>query len=96
MFICVLTYTAPAEDVAAVRSAHLAFLQTQHEAGHYIGWGRQTSGQGGVVFAKGDDRAVIEAVAAADPYVVEKVAMVEIIEFNPAFLSPDFVAEVTA
>lgn len=96
MFICVLTYTAPADDVAALRPAHLAFLKEQHEAGHYIGWGRQASGLGGVIFAKGADRAVIEAVAATDPYIAGGVATVEVIEMNVAFLSPDFVAEVTA
>ena len=95
MFICVLTYTASPEDVAAVRPAHLDFLKEQHAAGHYIGWGRQASGQGGVVFAKGDDRAVIEAVAATDPYIAGGVAKVEVIEMNVGFIAPDFVADVT-
>ncbi|MDE1918156.1 MAG: hypothetical protein KGJ57_09060 [Sphingomonadales bacterium] len=95
MFICVLTYTAPAEDVAALRPAHLAFLKEQHAAGHFIGWGRQASGQGGVIFAKGTDRAVVEAVEAGDPYLTGGVASVEVIEMNVAFLSPDFVADVT-
>jgi uncharacterized protein YciI len=72
------------------------FLKAQHEAGHYIGWGRQASGNGGVVFAKGDDRAVIEAVAASDPYIKGNVASVEVIEMNVGFLSPDFVSDVTA
>lgn len=95
MFICVLTYTASPEDVAALRPAHMDFLKEQHEAGHYIGWGRQASGQGGVIFAKGADRAVIEGVAATDPYIKGKVATVEVIEMNVGFMSPDFVADVT-
>jgi uncharacterized protein YciI len=95
MFICVLTYTASDEEVAALRPAHIEFLKAQHQAGHYIGWGRQASGRGGVIFAKGDDRAAIEAVKANDPYIIGKVATFEIIELNPAFISPTFVADVT-
>lgn len=95
MFICVLTYTAPAEAVAALRPAHLDFLKEQHAAGRYVGWGRQTSGEGGVIFAKGSDRATMEAVAAGDPYLKSGVATLEVIEMNIGFLSPDFVAEVT-
>jgi len=96
MFICVLTYTASPEDVDAVRADHLAFLKEQHAAGHYLGWGRQKSGRGGVVFAKGEDKAAIEAVAMRDPYIVHGVATLEVIDMHVAFLSPDFVADVTA
>lgn len=95
MFICVLTYTASIEDVDAVRGAHLDYLKAQHEAGHYLGWGRQKSGLGGVILAKGDDRAVIETLAANDPYIVGGVAKVEVLDMHVAFLSPSFVADVT-
>ena len=96
MFICVLTYTAPLEDVDALRSAHIAYLKAQHEAGHYIGWGRQKSSLGGVVLAKGEDRAVIEALVAHDPYLLGGVAKAEVIDMHVAFLSPDFVTDATA
>lgn len=87
MFILSSTYTATLEQVDAIRPAHIEWLKVQHAAGHFHGWGRKTPPTGGVILAVGD-RAVIEALAQTDPYVVAGVARPEIIEFNPAFLAP--------
>ncbi len=87
MIILSSTYTAPLEQVDALRPAHLAFLKTGHDAGHFHGWGRKTPPTGGVILATGD-RAAVEAFAQNDPYIVAGVATVEVIEFAPAFLAP--------
>lgn len=87
MFIISSTYTAPLDEVDAIRPAHIEWLKAQHAAGHFHGWGRKTPPTGGVILAVGE-RAVIEALAATDPYILAGVAEPEIIEFNPAFLAP--------
>ncbi len=87
MLIISSTYTAPLDQVDAIRPAHIEWLKQQHAAGHFHGWGRKTPPTGGVILAVGD-RAAIAALAQADPYVVAGVAQVELIEFAPAFLAP--------
>ncbi|HEX7873475.1 MAG TPA: YciI family protein [Sphingobium sp.] len=87
MLIISSTYTAPLDQVDAIRPAHIEWLKVQHAAGHFHGWGRKTPPTGGVILAVGD-RAAIEALAQTDPYIVAGVAQAEIIEFGPAFLAP--------
>ncbi|HEX7856416.1 MAG TPA: YciI family protein [Sphingobium sp.] len=87
MIIISSTYTAPLDQVDAIRPAHIEWLKEQHAAGHFHGWGRKTPPTGGVILAAGD-RAAIEALAQTDPYILGGVARAELIEFNPAFLAP--------
>ncbi len=87
MIILSSTYTAPLDQVDAIRPAHIAWLKEQHAAGHFVGWGRKTPPTGGVILAVGD-RATIEAIAQNDPYIIAGVAKAEVIEFPPAFLAP--------
>lgn len=88
MFVLNLVYTAALDQVDALRPAHLAWLKNGHEAGYFIGWGRKVPAVGGIILATGD-RAAVEDFAQTDPYIVNGVATVEVIEFAPAFLSPD-------
>ena len=39
-FIVSLTYTGSLEAVDALLSDHVAWLKTNREAGHFVGWGR--------------------------------------------------------
>ncbi|WP_267961540.1 YciI family protein [Sphingobium sufflavum] len=87
MIILSSTYTAPIEQVDALRPAHIAWLKTGQAAGIFHGWGRKTPPTGGVILATGT-RADVEAFAQNDPYIVGGVATVEVIEFPPAFLAP--------
>ncbi|MDQ0792718.1 YciI family protein [Streptomyces sp. B1I3] len=81
MFILELTYTAPVERVDALLPDHVAWLDTQYEAGVFIASGRKEPRDGGVILAAGDDRARIEAVAAGDPFAVHGVCSYRITEF---------------
>ncbi|MFT3965562.1 MAG: YciI family protein [Sphingobium sp.] len=86
MFILSLTYTAPLEQVDALRPAHLDWLKRGREAGHFVGWGRKIPANGGIIFAEGE-RETVAAFASTDPYIEGGVATVELIEFGPAFLA---------
>lgn len=88
-FILSSRYIAPLEDVDALRPAHLEWIEAQHAAGHFVGWGRKLPPEGGVILAVGESRAAIEELAASDPYVVSGVAVAEIIEWVPRFLAPE-------
>jgi len=84
MFILMVRYIKPTQDVNVVRDAHLAWLREGHEAGHFIAWGRRTPLTGGVIFARGD-KAQIEALAQTDPFVTSGVAETEVVDWTPSF-----------
>ncbi len=82
MFVLVLTYTKPLEEVDALMRDHMAWLNAGYRDGHFVVSGRQIPRTGGVILARGDDREEIEAIAAADPFVAGGVATAEIIQFR--------------
>jgi uncharacterized protein YciI len=85
-FIVSLTYTAPIEEVDKVLEAHVAWLREQHAVGHLLGWGRKVPRVGGILLAKGESKAAVEALAAQDPFVKGGVATIEVIEWAHGFL----------
>lgn len=88
MFILELTYTASAERIDALLPEHVAWLEKQYEAGVFLASGRKAPREGGVILAVGEDRAGIEALAATDPFAVQKVADYRIIEFLATKTAP--------
>jgi uncharacterized protein YciI len=88
MFVLLLTYTRPVDEVDALMRDHMAWLNAQYEAGRFLVSGRRVPRTGGVIVAHGEDRAEIEAIAAQDPFVTGGVAEVEIIEFRASQRAP--------
>jgi uncharacterized protein YciI len=88
MFVIVLTYTKPLAEVDALMRKHMAWLNEQYAAGRFLVSGRQIPRTGGVIIARGDDRAQIEALAASDPFVSGGVATFEVIEFRASQTAP--------
>jgi uncharacterized protein YciI len=82
MFVLLLTYTKPLAEVDALMQDHMRWLRGQYAAGRFIVSGRQIPRTGGVILARGDDRAEIERIAAGDPFVEGGVASVEVIQFR--------------
>jgi uncharacterized protein YciI len=92
MFVLLLTYTKPLDEVDALMRKHMAWLNEHYAAGRFIVSGRQVPRTGGVILARGDDREEIEALAASDPFVQGGVATVEAIQFNASQTAPGFEA----
>lgn len=90
MFVLLLTYTKPLPDVDALMRRHMAWLNEQYAAGRFLVSGRRIPRTGGVILARGDDRAEVEALAATDPFVTGGVATVEVIEFRASQTAPGF------
>jgi uncharacterized protein YciI len=84
MFVLLLTYTKPLAEVDALMRDHMRWMRGQYDAGRFIVSGRQIPRTGGVILARGDDRAEIERIAAGDPFVEGGVASVEVIQFRPS------------
>ncbi|MBM7173555.1 hypothetical protein JQK87_35255 [Streptomyces sp. G44] len=88
MFILELTYTAPVTAVDEQLAAHVAWLDEQYEAGVFIASGRKNPRDGGVIIAVAEDRARIEEITAADPFVVAGVCAYRVTEFYATKTAP--------
>jgi uncharacterized protein YciI len=82
VFVLLLTYIKPLSEVDALMREHVAWLDAQYDAGHFLVSGRRIPRTGGVILARGDDREEIEALAASDPFVTGGVARCEVIQFR--------------
>jgi uncharacterized protein YciI len=90
VFVLLLTYTKPTEEVDAHMREHMAWLREQYEAGRFVVSGRQIPRTGGVIVARGDDREEMEEIAASDPFVAGGVATVDVVQFRASQTADGF------
>ena len=88
VFVLELSYTAPLERIDALLPDHVSWVEKQYQAGVFLASGRKVPRDGGIILATGRDRAEIEAVAATDPFVVERLVTYRITEFLATKTSP--------
>lgn len=84
LFVVLLHYTKPIEEVNAVRPRHLEHIERHSRAGVFQAWARRDPPVGGVLIATAPDRATLDAIVAQDPYVLAGVARAEIVEYPAA------------
>lgn len=89
MFIVSLTYIKPLEEVDALLTEHVAYLNEQYALGNFLASGRKVPRTGGVILARGASREDIETIIALDPFYRHEVAAYEITEFSPTMTSPE-------
>jgi uncharacterized protein YciI len=92
MFVVVLTYRRPLEDVEKYLAEHIEFLDTQYAAGVFIASGRRLPRTGGVILASGIEKEKLEAILELDPFKREEIAEYEILEFMPTKMKAGFEA----
>ena len=63
MFVLLLTYVKPLAEVDALMREHVAWLDEHYASGRFVVSGRRIPRTGGVIVARGDDRAEMEALA---------------------------------
>ncbi|MFE7530512.1 YciI family protein [Kitasatospora sp. NPDC057542] len=81
MFVLELTYTADLESIDAVLAQHIEWLDAHYAAGTFLASGRKVPRDGGVILAVGEDRALIEALVATDPFVRAGLTEYRVTEF---------------
>lgn len=81
MFIISLTYKKPTEEADKHMVAHMDWLKAAYERGTFVASGRKVPRTGGVILARGE-RAEIEALCANDPFALNEIADLEIMEVN--------------
>jgi uncharacterized protein YciI len=95
MFLVLLNYIQPLEEIDRLIAGHRAFLERHYASGHFLLSGRQDPRTGGVILARAQDRAELEAILAQDPFSIAGAADYTIVAFVPtmaadqlAFLMP--------
>jgi len=88
VFVLLLTYVKPLAEVDALMREHVAWLREHYDAGRFVVSGRRIPRTGGVIVARGDDLAEMEALAASDPFVRGGVATCEVIRFRASQRAP--------
>ncbi|MDE6307912.1 MAG: YciI family protein, partial [Bacteroidales bacterium] len=89
MFIAILTYKKPLEEVDRFLQAHRDFLSAHYAAGDLITSGPQTPRVGGVIMLRADSRADVDTILAQDPFHIHDIADYQIVEFTPTLFADD-------
>ena len=83
MFIAILTYKKPLEEVDRFLQAHRDYLTEHYAAGDFIVSGPQTPRVGGVIMIKADNREAVDSIIVQDPFNINGIADYQIVEFTP-------------
>ncbi len=90
MFVLLIHYQVPADEVARVRDAHRAFLGTLYREGRLVCSGPRADGTGGVLVARTQPRDELMSLLAHDPFVVQGIGRYEVIEFEAKLQAEGF------
>ena len=96
MFVIELIYRAALADIDAAMTAHVAFLNTHYDAGHFLVSGRKVPRDGGIIVAAGVDRDELDAIMREDPFCALGLAEFRIIEFRASQRASDIQQRVEA
>ncbi len=88
MFIVSLTYIKPLDEVDRHLAAHQDFLHTQYENGTFLASGPMQPRTGGIILARAQSLAQLQAELAHDPFHVHGVASYSITQFTVRAAAP--------
>src|ERR1041384_568824 len=89
MFIVLLEYTAPLEQIDYALPDHRAWVEQQYERGLFLASGRKVPRTGGVIITRPMPRGKLEALLATDPWAAQKLVKYEICEFEATRTAPE-------
>lgn len=92
MFVILLSYKEPVEEVDYLLPDHTGWLDKQFEEGHFLACGRLRQRPGSVIIAKPMPRLRLDAIMATDPLVVHRRMNYEVIEFDATRTATDLLA----
>jgi uncharacterized protein YciI len=89
MYVVLLNYTAPLEEIDQAIPAHIEWLTRQYDEGHFLASGRQNPRTGGVIVARAMERGKLDEILAGDPFALKELAEYEVVEFLPTKTAPE-------
>ncbi|MGE0078998.1 MAG: YciI family protein [Bacteroidales bacterium] len=83
MYIAIVTYIKPIEDVDKHLANHRAFLDEYYESSYLICSGPQNPRTGGLILANFPNTDEVWDFIHKDPFFINEIAEYKVIEFNP-------------
>ncbi|APC41252.1 YciI family protein [Clostridium estertheticum] len=83
MYILMLTYIKPLEEVDKEISSHIEYLEKFYSLQKFIFSGRRNPRIGGTIICNAKNKTEVESIIGEDPFFIKKIAEYEIIEFLP-------------
>ncbi|TSA85911.1 hypothetical protein FNU79_09040 [Deinococcus detaillensis] len=83
LFVITSRYLKPAELIAEITPRHRTWLDQHYRSGTFLVSGRMPSGAGGVLLAKAETQAELEALFEDDPFVLEGCSEYSYTAFTP-------------
>lgn len=90
MFILMLKYIKPLEEVDKQLKPHVDYLKKYYSLGNFICSGRRNPRVGGVILCNAKDMEEVQAIIKEDPFYINKIAEYEIVEFLPTKYADGF------
>jgi uncharacterized protein YciI len=88
MFLILLTYKKPLNEIDKLVAAHMAWLAEHYATGEFLLSGRKQPRTGGVILTNAHSRSRAEEIAHSDPFVRHDAADCEIVEFIATTTAP--------
>lgn len=82
MYVVLITYTAPLQEIDYVLPDHTKWAGKQYEAGLFLASGRRNPRTGKVILTRPMSRDKLNALLATDPFALRGMAHYEVIEFE--------------
>ncbi|WP_047154048.1 YciI family protein [Aneurinibacillus tyrosinisolvens] len=83
MFIVLLKYLKPLDQVETFINEHREFLGKYYKESKFLASGPQVPREGGVIIVNADSREEVQMIIEEDPFKREEIAHYNIIEFTP-------------
>lgn len=96
LFVAVLTYVAPIEQIDAAGKDHVAWLQRGYDQGVFLASGRRVPRTGGIILASAASVEEVEAWMRQDPFQSRGLATAEIYPFEANMTSDGMKAAIEA
>ena len=90
MFVFVLSYEKPLEEIDRLLPEHVRYLEEWYEKGKFLCSGRRNPRTGGVILCNCESLEEAERIRDRDPFYREGAARYEIIEFLPTKMTEGF------
>ena len=89
MFVILVRYEKPLDEIDRLLPDHRAFLEEGYQAGYFVLSGPQVPRTGGVILARAANRTAIERLLQRDPFHLAGAATYTVIEVEPTRLVPE-------
>lgn len=82
LFVCLVHYTKPFDEVSARLNAHREYLKEGYEKGFLLASGPRIPKDGGIIIGRFNDMASARRFSENDPFILENLARYEILCFE--------------